>query len=95
MGFQIGSVPKNVGVRVDQAGEHCGVTQVHHFGAGGHFHALGRANLGDAVSMDQHNLIAHQLCGLCVKKAAGTDYDPVVGGRRLSVGEGVRKKQEQ
>ena len=93
LSFQVGSVTKNMCVRVDQAGKHGGVTQVHHIGARRHFHSLSRTNLGDAVPMDQNDLIVRQLFRLRIKKPAGANCDPVVRRRRLSAGEGAGKEQ--
>ncbi len=42
--------------------------------------------------MDQHNLIVRELFGLHIKKPAGANCDPVLGGGRLSADESAGKE---
>src|SRR5712691_115323 len=65
----------NMRMRVDQAGQDCGLTEVNDSSSRWNLNAVSRANFSNFVAVDQHHLIGEHLPGLAIKQVAGTDGD--------------------
>ena len=64
---------EHVGMGVDQAGQHRRLAEIDHLGAGGHLDLGFRPDLGDALAVEDDDLLRPHLAGLAVEQLAGAD----------------------
>ncbi len=66
---------ENVGVAVNQSGQHSGFAQVNYLSIGGNLYGIRRSNGGDFIVLDEHDLILEQLAGLAVEQVSRANRD--------------------